>query len=293
MADRTGSGRRPATARKPSTTRRAGDLGAARRVGQPVVEASGRAARLSTALNEMRLLPPSSSGLGHHPFKVAARVRIPLGVQHISPGPVVKSGVHAGLSSRRSRVQVPSGPLGGRRKAAFATERLVTPASRHGRVAQLAEHAPEKRGVTGSTPVSTTSRQTPVLTVAGAVVLVPWTSTTRRDPTHVTGRILWQPQRHQDVVSTAAELGSTVRGRNRDGIGRLDCRRVSTAQSSTAAEWNGWSTPVARRALDGRPSQPAGSVERRVGHPDTDPDAAAGIQLADTVEPVVDVVAAA
>jgi hypothetical protein len=24
--------------------------------------------------------PPSSSGLGHHPFKVAARVRIPLGV---------------------------------------------------------------------------------------------------------------------------------------------------------------------------------------------------------------------
>ena len=26
-------------------------------------------------------MPPSSSGLGHHPFKVAARVRIPLGVQ--------------------------------------------------------------------------------------------------------------------------------------------------------------------------------------------------------------------
>ena len=45
-------------------------------------------------------LPPSSSGLGHHPFKVAARVRIPLGVQHIDlvvglsgglpRGPVVK-----------------------------------------------------------------------------------------------------------------------------------------------------------------------------------------------------------
>ncbi len=29
-------------------------------------------------------------------------------------GPVVKSGVHAGLSSRRSRVQIPSGPLAGR-----------------------------------------------------------------------------------------------------------------------------------------------------------------------------------
>ena len=45
-----------------------------------LVEALTRAARLSTALNVMRYLPPSSSGLGHHPFKVAARVRIPLGV---------------------------------------------------------------------------------------------------------------------------------------------------------------------------------------------------------------------
>lgn len=43
--------------------------------------------------------PPSSSGLGHHPFKVAARVRIPLGVQKelktslavsSASGPVVK-----------------------------------------------------------------------------------------------------------------------------------------------------------------------------------------------------------
>ena len=53
--------------------------------------------------------PPSSSGLGHHPFKVAARVRIPLGVRR-QQGPVVQFGVHAGLSSRRSRVQIPSGP---------------------------------------------------------------------------------------------------------------------------------------------------------------------------------------
>ncbi len=29
--------------------------------------------------------PPSSSGLGHHPLKVAARVRIPLGVPHTKP----------------------------------------------------------------------------------------------------------------------------------------------------------------------------------------------------------------
>ena len=54
--------------------------------------------------------PPSSSGLGHHPFKVAARVRIPLGVRSSHHGPVVQFGVHAGLSSRRSRVQIPSGP---------------------------------------------------------------------------------------------------------------------------------------------------------------------------------------
>ncbi len=29
----------------------------------------------------------------------------------INRGPVVQPGVHAGLSSRRSRVQIPSGPL--------------------------------------------------------------------------------------------------------------------------------------------------------------------------------------
>ena len=31
----------------------------------------------------MQSEPPSSSGLGHHPFKVAARVRIPLGVREM------------------------------------------------------------------------------------------------------------------------------------------------------------------------------------------------------------------
>ena len=104
--------------------------------------------------------PPSSSGLGHHPFKVTARVRIPLGVRNTylnswSRGEV---GVHAGLSSRRSRVRVPSGPLG----AAEGRPRCVcgvisVPAHVAGRVAQLAERPPEKRKVTGSTPVSTTT----------------------------------------------------------------------------------------------------------------------------------------
>ena len=59
---------------------------------------------------------------------------------------MVQFGVHAGLSRRRSRVQIPSGP--------------PTPRSRDlGRVAQLAERPPEKRKVTGSTPVPTTTQR--------------------------------------------------------------------------------------------------------------------------------------
>ncbi len=60
-------------------------------------------------------MPPSSSGLGHHPFKVAARVRIPLGVRRsvsakAESGPVVKleftppcQGGGRGFKSRRDR----------------------------------------------------------------------------------------------------------------------------------------------------------------------------------------------
>ena len=57
-------------------------------------------------------------------------------------------GVHAGLSSRRSRVQIPSGPL---------ARVSGTPENDYGRVAQLVERAPEKREVTGSMPVPTTT----------------------------------------------------------------------------------------------------------------------------------------
>ena len=60
--------------------------------------------------------PPSSSGLGHRPFKAAARVRIPLGapagISWQTHGPVEQLGVLATLSRWRSRVQIPSGPLG-------------------------------------------------------------------------------------------------------------------------------------------------------------------------------------
>jgi predicted transcriptional regulator of viral defense system len=48
----------------------------------------------------MQCRPPSSSGLGHHPFKVAARVRIPLGVlRKITPKPFIYKGFGVTASS--------------------------------------------------------------------------------------------------------------------------------------------------------------------------------------------------
>ena len=50
--------------------------------------------------------PPSSSGLGHHPFKVAARVRIPLGVRHYSWWKTISGGqellVHVPIRREKS-----------------------------------------------------------------------------------------------------------------------------------------------------------------------------------------------
>ena len=57
--------------------------------GRSYRKSAGSVILLSTGV----VLPPSSSGLGHHPFKVAARVRIPLGVPRPrgqTRGPVVK-----------------------------------------------------------------------------------------------------------------------------------------------------------------------------------------------------------
>jgi hypothetical protein len=62
----------------------------------------------------------------------------------------VQLGVHAALSRRRSRVQIPSGPPP--RSGPPSGGGAWVP----GRVAQLVERAPEKREVTGSTPVPTT-----------------------------------------------------------------------------------------------------------------------------------------
>ena len=65
-------------------------------------------------------------------------------------GPVVQLGVHAALSRRRSRVQIPSGPPP--RSSLPGAGRTWLP----GRVAQLVERAPEKREVRGSMPRPTT-----------------------------------------------------------------------------------------------------------------------------------------
>ena len=77
----------------------------------------------------MRYKPPSSSGLGHHPFKVTARVRIPLGVLGLyrTPGPVVKleftpacQAGGRGFESRRDRSGLPYGSL-----VAYAERRIA------------------------------------------------------------------------------------------------------------------------------------------------------------------------
>src|SRR5690606_11701759 len=70
-----------------------------------------------------------------------------VGVPAESPGGVEQSGVFAGLSSRRSRVQIPSSP---------PTEELRTSLRYGGQVAQLVERRSEKPEVDGSTPSLTT-----------------------------------------------------------------------------------------------------------------------------------------
>ena len=92
----------------------------------------------SVALRPQRGSPPSSSGPGHRPFKAAARVRIPLGV------PLTIEDLWSSWSARH--------PV----KVKVAGSSPVRSAL--GRVAQLVERAPEKREVTGSTPVPTTTK---------------------------------------------------------------------------------------------------------------------------------------
>ena len=98
--------------------------------------------------------PPSSSGLGRLPFTQVTRVRIPLGVRSSfwSRGAVwsarrpVKPEVAGSNPVGTATLACSPPPVGG--------EQGDNP----GRVAQLAERPPEKRKVTGSTPVPTTTR---------------------------------------------------------------------------------------------------------------------------------------
>jgi hypothetical protein len=99
--------------------------------------------------------PPSSSGPGRRPFKAVTGIRTPLGalsaLQDPAPAHLVLwcslectppcQGGGRGFKSRQDR-----GRPSLRRR------------SSRGRVAQSAEHAPEKRGVTGSTPVPATTK---------------------------------------------------------------------------------------------------------------------------------------
>ena len=77
--------RRPGTDRDPFATRRVRRRLSGRRsrvawwIVRPALLDSDRSQRDKA----IAYRPPSSSGLGHHPFKVAARVRIPLGVRRV------------------------------------------------------------------------------------------------------------------------------------------------------------------------------------------------------------------
>jgi hypothetical protein len=86
--------------------------------------------------------PPSSRGLGHRPFKAAARVRIPLGAQ--------EAWSCGAAWSARHPVKVEaagSNPV----RTAPETGSLSRP-GRPGQVAQSVERPPEKRKVGGSIP---------------------------------------------------------------------------------------------------------------------------------------------
>ena len=113
--------------------------------------------------------PPSSSGPGRRPFKAVTGIRTPLGVLRSSGERELRFTRSCGAvwSARRpvKAEAAGSNPVRTAGKAsaeptAWAAQRKPTRKSNHpGRVAQSAEHTPEKRGVTGSTPVPATHHE--------------------------------------------------------------------------------------------------------------------------------------
>ena len=98
-----------------------------------------------------RVGPPSSSGLGHHPFKVATRIRTPLGAQED----------HHAWSRGAAWLCSPPCQGGGRgfKSRRDRSDRGHAPRS-PGQVAQSVERAAENRKVGGSIPsLPTTSAQ--------------------------------------------------------------------------------------------------------------------------------------
>ena len=155
-------------------------------------------------------------------------------------------GVHAALSRRRSRVQIPSGPPPSSHPPRAGRAWLP------GRVAQLVERAPEKREVTGSTPVPTTGSALNRTYVARPwqhldgdpsfvkrEVVVSTCPTTRRMPSseprppppsvHADGRAQIFQQAHAEGCSRMLSAGiplSRSRDRRPRGTARIDVRSV-------------------------------------------------------------------
>ena len=188
---------------------------------------------LRSARSRRESEPPSSSGLGRRPFTAVTGIRTPLGVLNQPSsdghGPVVQLGVHAALSRRRPRVQIPSGP----------PETLW--GFHPGRVAQLVERAPEKREVTGSTPVPATLRQS-------RRIAPPHHRCRRRDSVRVPGAL--RPCRGTGGSPTHGTGGD----RPRYGSRRSSRRAPSGSRSSGS-----------RGTL--QPPQKASTVHRRRGVP--------------------------
>ena len=101
--------------------------------------------------------PPSSSGLGRRPFTPVTRVRIPLGVRRRYGSSRTTWSCGAVWSARRPVKPEVAGSNPVRTANLTGSSEQV----RRGRVAQLEEHSPEKRGVPGSTPGPTTYRGPP------------------------------------------------------------------------------------------------------------------------------------
>ena len=108
--------------------------------------------RLLRCAASQRCEPPSSSGPGRRPFKAVTGIRTPLGAPAPCRSVPVTAWSCGAVWSARRPVKAEAAGSNPVRTAGRAAV-LV----RHGRVAQSAEHTPEKRGVTGSTPVPATS----------------------------------------------------------------------------------------------------------------------------------------